>query len=446
MTDTIFALATPPGRGAVAVVRVSGPRAAGMLTSLAGRRPRPRQATLRTLKSAEGAPLDRALVLWFPEPASFTGEDCAEFHLHGGQAVVDGVTEALIAAGARLAQPGEFTRRAFENGKLDLTQAEGIADLVDAETTAQARQALDQVGGALSLRYAGWRETLVSAMSLLEAAVDFPEEDQAAQIVASAAPALKGLVDGLRGALLESPEGQRVRDGYRIALIGAPNAGKSSLINVLAGRDVAIVNDLPGTTRDVIEVPLTVAGYRVLLSDTAGLRDSSDAVEIEGGRRAAKAASEAALRLWVVDGAANEGLWRAGVDLVRSGDWCVLNKADCYLGDDGRAARRHAAELGIFTMAVSALDGKIDPLRTGIETRVSNDLRGAEFPAATRVRHLELLRDCLAHVERALTRLDEPELAAEDLRLAARATERVTGVVGVEDVLDRVFSTFCIGK
>jgi tRNA modification GTPase len=447
MSDTIFALATPPGRGAVAVVRVSGPGSAAILTSLAGRRPRPRQAALRVLKTADGGVLDRALVLWFPGPASFTGEDCVEFHLHGGQAVVDGVTEAVIAAGARLAQPGEFTRRAFENGKLDLTQAEGIADLVDAETTAQARQALDQLEGGLGRRYGHWRQALIAALGLLEAAVDFPEEDAAGQAGGSSRPALLALQVELEAALADTGRGRLVRDGYRVALIGAPNAGKSSLINTLAGRDLAIVNATPGTTRDVVEAVLTVAGYRVLISDTAGLRASEDVVEAEGARRAGAVAEAAALRLWVVDGSVADGAWRAAESHVLPGDICLLNKADLPQGDDGRHLRRRAAELGVEVLETSAkTEGNLPLVLSVLEQRVTSDLSGADFPAATRVRHAELLREAADHVARALTRLDEPELAAEDVRLAARAMERVVGAVGVEDVLDRVFSTFCIGK
>jgi tRNA modification GTPase len=367
-------------------------------------------------------------------------------HLHGGQAVVDGVTEALIAVGARLAQPGEFTRRAFENGKLDLTQAEGIADLVDAETTAQARQALDQLEGGLARRYSGWREALIAALALLEAAVDFPEDDAASQARLSARAGLEGLLSELEAALAESGRGRLVRDGYRIALIGAPNAGKSSLINWLASRDVAIVNPAPGTTRDVIEAVMTVAGYRVLLSDTAGLRASADAIEAEGARRAARAAETAALRLWVVDGSTDTGEWRAAEPLVRPGDICLLNKGDLGEGEDGASARAVAFERGLDIVAVSATTGDVASLLAALEDRVKRDLSGADYPAATRARHVELLRESAGHIARALQRLGDPELAAEDVRVAARAMERITGAVGAEDVLDRVFSTFCIGK
>ena len=237
-----------------------------------------------------------------------------------------------------------------------------------------------------------------------------------------------------------------MRDGYRIALIGAPNAGKSSIINMLAARDVAIVDPTPGTTRDIVEAVLTVAGYRVVLSDTAGLRESDDAVETEGARRATVAAETAALRLWVVDGSVDTGGWRAAESLVRDGDVCLLNKLDLPRGKDGDAVRARAAELGAGVLDISATGGQTELLLSAIRYRVTRDLSGAEFPAATRVRHSKLLKESADHVGRALLCLKEPELAAEDVRLAARAMERITGKVNAEDVLDRVFSTFCIGK
>ena len=446
MNDTIFALATAPGRGAVAVIRVSGPGAADTFAALAGPLPPPRQAALRTLRNSRRAVLDRALTLWFPGPASFTGDDSAEFHLHGGPAVVDGVTEALIAAGARLAGPGEFTRRAFENGKLDLAQAESIADLVDAETSSQARQALDQMGGGLGRRYAGWRQVLIHSLGFLEASVDFPEDDAAAQIVRSAEPGLRTLLSELEAASVDAERGRNVRDGYRIAVIGAPNAGKSSLINGLVGRNLAIVHDRPGTTRDVIEAAITLGGYKVILSDTAGLRPSDDAVEAEGARRAGLAADAAALRLWVVDGSAVAGDWRAAESLVKAGDLCLINKADRPGGADGIAARARAGELGLEAIDVSAISGTLQPLVDRLAYQVTVELGGSDFPAATRLRHTELLREATQSIGRSLARLDEPELAAEDLRLAARAMERVTGRIGAEHVLDLVFATFCIGK
>lgn len=445
MTDTIFAPATAPGRAALAVVRLSGPGTRSAVAALAGSLPSPRRASLRRLTGPDGVAIDEALTLWFPGPASYTGEDCAEFHVHGGLAVVDALVGALSEAGLRLAEPGEFTRRAFQNGKLDLAQAEAVADLIDAETAAQARQALDQLGGGLSRRYDAWREALIESLAVLEAAVDFPDEDLPEDVAARARPHLQTLLAELDAALVDSERGRRVREGFRIALIGAPNAGKSSLLNGLAERDAAIVTATPGTTRDVIEVPLVLAGYKALLADTAGVRETDEAIEAEGVRRARSWASEADLRLWVVDGHASDGSWRFARDLVQPGDLCVMNKSDLAASLDGGRAREAAAEIGLEVLEVSMKAGGAELVRAAITGRVVAALSAAEFPAATRLRHAESLREAAARVGRALVQ-SEPELAAEDVRLAARALERVSGRVDPEAVLDRVFSSFCIGK
>ncbi|MFZ4604779.1 MAG: tRNA uridine-5-carboxymethylaminomethyl(34) synthesis GTPase MnmE [Caulobacter sp.] len=443
MTDTIFALATAPGRAALAVVRLSGPEAGAALTALAGKLPAPRRASLRKLRDAAGGPIDEALALWLPGPASYTGEDSAELHLHGGQAVVEAVVDALAAVGLRLAEPGEFTRRAFQNGRLDLAQAEAVADLIDAETTAQARQALDQLGGGLSRRYDGWRDLLIESLAVLEAAVDFPDEDLPEDVAARARPPLRTLLGELQAALSDADRGRRVREGFRIALIGAPNAGKSSLLNALAGRDAAIVTATAGTTRDVIEIPLVVAGYKVLLADTAGVRDTAEAIEAEGVRRARAWAEDADLRLWVVDQSASDGDWREAADLARAGDLLVLNKSDLARGGDELAASASTDIERLPLSVISEVD--VDALRAWLQTRIVSALSGAEFPAATRLRHAESLTEAAERVRRALAQA-EPELAAEDVRLAARALERVSGRVDPETVLDRVFSSFCIGK
>jgi tRNA modification GTPase len=446
MRDTIFAPATAAGRAAVAVVRISGPDAGGALTALAGGRPRARRAQLRRL-AWRGAVLDQALVLWLPGPASYTGEDVAELQLHGGMAVVAGVTEALLALGLRLAEPGEFTRRAFEGGKLGLDQAEGVADLIDAETQAQASQALAQLGGALGRRYAGWRTLLTEALAQLEAAVDFPDEEVPADVARRAAPLVTRLVDELTAALRDSQRGERVRDGYRIAIVGAPNAGKSQLFNALLGRDAAIVTAVAGTTRDVIEAPLNLAGYRAIVADMAGVRVTEEAIEAEGVRRARDWAEGAALRLWVVDASADDGAWREAADLARAGDLVVLNKTDLPGGCDGAAVREIADSKTLNVLSVSAVSGVgVDELRQALSARMVSDLTGAEFPAVTRARHARALAAALEHLARAGGGLAEPELAAEDVRLAARQLARITGRIGAEDVLDVVFSSFCIGK
>lgn len=442
MTDTIFAPATAPGRAALAVVRLSGPSTGKAVAALAGALPAPRRASLRTLRDEGGAVIDEALILWFPAPASYTGEDCAELHLHGGLAVVEAAIEALAELGLRLAEPGEFTRRAFQNGRLDLAQAEAVADLVDAETTAQARQALDQLGGGLSRRYDAWRELLIESLAVLEAAVDFPDEDLPEDVAARARPHLGELLGDLQAALGDADRGRRVREGFRIALIGAPNAGKSSLLNALAGRDAAIVTATPGTTRDVIEVPLVVAGYKVLLADTAGVRDTAEAIEAEGVRRARAWAEEADLRLWVVDASESGGHWREASGLARPEDLLVFSKSDLARGADALAAS--GRDLEALSLSVMS-EADMAALRAWLEARVVSALSGAEFPAATRLRHAESLTEAADRVARALDQV-EPELAAEDVRLAARALERISGRVDPEAVLDQVFSSFCIGK
>jgi tRNA modification GTPase len=430
----------------VAVVRVSGPAARAAVTGLCGKAAPARSAVVRTLRDKDGGRLDQALVLWFPGPASYTGEDSAEFHLHGGPAVVSGVVDALKVLGLRLAEPGEFTRRAFENGKLDLAQAEGVADLIDAETEAQRRQAIRQLEGALGEAQARWRSGLIEALSVLEAAVDFPDEEVPADVAAAARPVLDRLIAELEAALSDAQRGERVRDGFRIALVGAPNAGKSTLLNALAGREAAIVTATPGTTRDVIEIPLVLGGYKVLLADTAGLRDAGDEIEAEGVRRARAWAQDADLRLWVVDGAA-DGEPEAGRDLVQAGDLCLITKSDLPAGAAAGMAAAASATWGLTALRVSTRrEGDITRLIEALTAVVVGSLAGSEPATATRLRHRELLGEALERLRRAASETSAPELAAEDVRLAGRALDRITGRIDPEDVLDRVFASFCIGK
>tara|TARA_R100000149_G_scaffold65984_2_gene42489 strand:- start:10171 stop:11487 length:1317 start_codon:yes stop_codon:yes gene_type:complete len=436
--DTLFALATPPGRGAVAVIRLSGSESDRVLDALGAGRPRPRVAVVRTLRH-QGAILDQALVLRFKAPASYTGEDATELHLHGGRAVVEAVSTALLDLGVRPAEPGEFTRRAFENGKLDLTQAEAIADLIDAETAEQSAQAVGQLGGALAETYAGFRQDLLTALSLVEAEIDFPDEDIPDALASRAGPVLDALIEDLQRALADGRRGERIRDGYRIVLIGETNAGKSSLFNALVEREAAIVTPIAGTTRDVLDAALVIGGYAVTLSDTAGLRDSDDPVEAEGVRRARARAEAADLRLWVV--APGDPVGPAGA-LVRPGDLCIRTKADL-----DRADWLDVPE-GIATLTVSPTAGEgLEALTDWLSDRLAADLSGGDFPALTRERHRLRLEEALASVRAGRQALVvAPEMAGEDLRRAAHSLARVTGEIGVEDVLGEVFASFCIGK
>ena len=445
MTDTIYAPATAAGRAAVAVVRVSGPKTRDVLDALCGGVPPARRATLRALQDETGEEIDRALLLFFEGPESYTGEDVVEFHVHGGAAVMTTLLNALAGQGLRLAEPGEFTRRAFENGKLDLAQAEGVADLVDAETDAQRRQALDQLGGRLSQVHARWSDMLVEALAMLEAAVDFPDEEVPQDVAARARPALEALVAQLDQAAADAERGERVREGYRIALIGAPNAGKSTLLNALAGREAAIVTATPGTTRDIIEVPMVLAGYKVLLADTAGLRETGDEIEAEGVRRARAWAAGADLRLWLVDGSSDAAI-NVPMELC-AGDLCLITKRDLPSGPMGAWAAQQARRLGLGTAEMTSKGpGDLAWLKSTLEERIIDALAGAEPPAATRLRHQELLSEAADRLRHALGQDEHLELAAEDVRLAARALDRITGRIDPEQVLGRIFSTFCIGK
>ncbi len=441
--QTIYAPATGSAPAGVAVIRLSGPAAGEALRRLTGRNPPPpRRAARAALKEPDtGEVLDEGLVLWFPAPASFTGEDVAELHVHGGRAVVTGLLDALAQCpGLRLARPGEFTRRAFENGKLDLTAAEAIADLVGAETEAQRKQALRQLGGGLGRLYDGWRERLMAALAHLEATIDFSDQDLPADAAAAVAADIAAVEQDIRRHVADGRRGERLREGFQIAIIGPPNAGKSSLLNLLARRDAAIVSSLAGTTRDVVEVRLDLGGYPVVVADTAGLKEAEDDVEAEGVRRARVRAGEADLKLVVLDGAAWPHVDPHTADLIDGDTLVVINKADLGLGEVPAVVEGRPAQ------AISVHEGTgIGELVQALEENVGKRLQAGGGPPLTRARHREALIECAGSLKRCRS-AREPECVAEDLRLAVRALGRITGRVGVEDMLDLIFRDFCIGK
>jgi len=442
MARTIFALATAPGRAGIAVVRVSGPQAGAVCRALTGAEPpAPRRASRRMVRDpASGELLDDGLALWFPGPHSVTGEDVLELQLHGSPAVTSGVLEALgRLPGCGLAEPGEFTRRAFDNGKLDLTEIEGLADLIAAETAAQRRQAVRQLRGELGRLYDGWRDALVRLLAHLEADIDFADEDLPADLAAHARATIAPLVAAMAAHLAAGRAGERLRAGFNVAILGAPNVGKSSLLNALARRDAAIVSARAGTTRDVIEVHLDLDGLPLTVADTAGLRDSTDEIEQEGVRRALRRTEEADLKLIVLDATAEE-IPAPVRTLIDDDALLVLNKIDVATG----ANRTAGPERDALPVSVKTGQG-MDALIAALGARAAASLSSGADPVPTRARHRAAVDEARACLERAHTAA-LPELVTEDVRLAVRALGRITGRVDVEDILDVIFREFCIGK
>ncbi len=446
--QTIFALSSGRPTSAIAVVRVSGPQAHTAITSLAGKFPMPRMATRVLLRDGSRQPIDDAVVLWFPGPASATGEDVAEFHVHGGRAVLAALFAALSAfENMRAAEPGEFTRRAFENGKLDLTEAEALDDLIHADTDRQRRQALRQMKGLLGDKARDWRAQIIEASALIEAGIDFSDEgDVPQELIKPALAKITALHSEITEVLAAQGRSERLRDGLVVAIAGPPNVGKSTLMNQLARREVAIVSPHAGTTRDVIEIQLDLDGYPVTVIDTAGIRETDDPVEQEGVRRARARAEEADLVLWMIDAqhldARGEGA---------SGAWVVRNKIDleavAAAGPDVSANGLQAAE-GRTEFGISAARG--DGLQELVAALVgfARDFFGSvEGGLIGRMRQRELLQETATMLHRSIAVIGSgEELAAEELRAAAVALGRLLGRVDVEDVLDVIFREFCIGK
>ena len=438
--QTIFALSSGRVPSAIAIVRVSGPGAGPALTVLGGKVPAARAATRMLLRDASGQPLDDAVVLWFPGPASATGEDVAEFHVHGGRAVLASVFAALATLeNMRAAEPGEFTRRAFENGKLDLTEAEGLDDLIHADTDRQRRQALRQLKGLLGDKARDWRAGIIEASALIEAGIDFSDEgDVPAELIAPALKKIKTLLSEIEEVLTAQAQSERLRDGLVVAITGPPNVGKSTLMNQLARREVAIVSPHAGTTRDVIEVQLDLDGYPVTVIDTAGIRETDDPVEQEGVRRARARAAEADLVLWLSD-ATNKEIEHDGAAPV----WLVRNKIDL-----DSAGRPMAEAVGQARYGISAKSGDgVLELIAGLVGFAQDYFGASEGGLITRVRQRQLLVDTTVSLRRSIDVAGQgEELTAEELRVAAHYLGRLLGRVDVEDVLDVIFREFCVGK
>ena len=443
---TIYALASGHGRAGIAVIRISGPDAIGAAQALCDKElPVRRAVRVDLINPADKELLDQGLAIFFPGPASFTGEDVVELHVHGGIAVIDGVLSTLaLIDGLRLAEPGEFTRRGFENGKIDLTAAEGVADLVAAETTAQRRQALRQMGGALATFCDASRSRLIAALAHWETAIDFSEEELPQDLETSVVEIVSELIRDFESTLADNGRGERLRHGVDVAIVGPPNAGKSTLLNRLAKRDAAIVSSTAGTTRDVIEVHFELGGYPVILADTAGFRESVDGIEKEGVRRAIDRAAQADLRIIVLDGKAWPEIDAETQSWMSKPGVITINKMDLMVSDVPNSIDQQRI------LAISAKHGTgVDALLTDLESLVAGRFDGTSAPVVTRARHREALTTALTALHRFMAapdRLAQPELASEDLRLAARAIGRVTGSVDVEDLLDVIFADFCIGK
>ncbi len=427
--ETIYALATARGKAGLGVIRLSGPRACAAASVLCGSLPPVRQAGLRRLRDSDGNSLDDALVIWFQSGASFTGEEVAELHCHGSRAIISAVLRALSGiAGLRLAEPGEFTRRALENERLDLAQVEGLSDLIEAETEMQRRQALRVLEGAIGKRAETWRADLVRAAALLEATIDFVDED----VPVDVAPEVLDLLDRVRSELEREAAGvavaERIRDGFEVAIVGAPNVGKSTLLNALAGREAAITSEHAGTTRDVIEVRMDLGGLPVTVLDTAGLREAGDAVEEIGIDRAKQRAGAADLRVFLLDETGSTVGLEPGPD-----DIVIRGKAD-LLADGSGVSGKTGQGIGDLVAQITArLEG-----------------RAARAATVTRERHRVAVIRALASIDAAWNQVsrgsESSELAAEDLRAAIRALDSLVGRVDVEHILDEIFASFCLGK
>ena len=440
--DTIFALSTGFVKSGIGVIRISG-KSVKLALSLVCDYENPvanyaKPCPIKDIKTGEI--IDKGLVLYFEAPKSYTGEDVAELHLHGSRAVISNVLEILNnIEGLRSAERGEFTKRAVINGKMDLTSAEGINDLINAETNEQRKQALRQMSGELADLYENWQNRLKRLLAHLEAYIDFPEEDIPNDLENTSTHEINAVLEEIKKHLADNHKGEILRQGYSIAIIGAPNAGKSSLLNKIVKRDAAIVSSIAGTTRDIIEVFLDLDGFPVILADTAGLREAKDVIEEEGIKRALKRAASANLKLAVFDGAKYPEMDKETLSLCDKNTLKIINKSD-LLGNHNVITKENDVIL------TNSLTGKgLDAVLDAIKKRVSDELSLKENPALTQIRHRESLTECAEALSRALT-APQTDLKTEDLRLASRALGKITGQITVDEVLDIVFKEFCIGK
>ena len=442
---TIFALSTGPGVSGIAVIRVSGEKTRRIIELLTHKRiPKARTATLRKLYKIKNSELiDEGLILWFPGPQSYTGEDMAEIHVHGSKAVVEALHASLLCTeNCRLAEPGEFTKLAFQNGKINLLQAESIADLISSETEIQRQQAIKIMNGKSADQFNILREKLLKTLSYVEAKIDFPDEDLPNNILDEIKKNSDDVIKRVEKILNDQKIGERIREGFKIAIVGPTNAGKSSLLNHLSNRDVAIVSEIAGTTRDVIEIHLNIEGYPVIISDTAGIRHSKDEIEKKGIKLSLNRAEEADLKLVVVD-AKNFEFTDVLKDLLKENAILVINKSDLLDKQINSEIKK------MNHVLISIKDNKnIDQLILEIKNNLKNKFITSDDILITRARHRQHLQQCLDHLNNFNQKkeIEDFDKAAEDLRLATRHLGMIVGKVGVEEILGSIFNDFCIGK
>jgi len=442
---TIYALSTGPGISGIGIIRVSGKNAAEVVKKITGSKlPQPRVATLTKFNKNGGKELiDEGVIIWFPGPNSYTGEDLAEFHVHGSRAVIKAMHLAIgKIKNCRLAEPGEFTKRAFQNGRINLLKAESIADLISSETEIQRKQALKIMSGKSSDKFNSWRERLLKVLSHVEAKIDFPEEDLPQNIMKEIQKTSNDVLKEIKKTINDQKVGERIREGFKIAILGPPNSGKSSLLNYLSKRDVAIVSEIAGTTRDIIETHLNLDGYPVIVSDTAGIRSSKNEIEKKGIKIALKRAEDADLKLVIVS-IKNADFTSVLKKLLTKNAILVVNKSDLVKGKLNNKFKKYE-----HVLISIKKDLNLNKLITKIKSKLKNKFTTTEEILITRERHRQNLINCVEHLEKFQKKKSTQDFdkAAEDLRLATRHLGMIVGKIDVEELLGSIFNDFCIGK